>query len=52
MLFLPGILAAFVGRTYPNETITLTTLTGGGLILLANLIIQIKPAPKPAPNGK
>jgi drug/metabolite transporter (DMT)-like permease len=44
-LFLPGVLAAQSGITYANERPTLSLVLGGGLITLANVLIQLKPAP-------
>lgn len=44
-LFLPAPLSRFVGAPYPNETLTLTLLAGGGLILAANLWMQAKSRP-------
>ena len=44
-LFLPAILAGFIGHPYPNETLTAQMLVGGGLILLANAVMQWKVKP-------
>ena len=44
-LFLPAILAGFIGHAYPNETLTVQMLIGGGLILLANAVMQWKHKP-------
>lgn len=54
VMFLPEWIAACMGRGYPNETIGTSLLFGGGLIVAANVIIQIKrkphrPAIAPAP---
>ena len=38
-LFLPGVFSGLAGICYQNETITLALLAGGGLILLANIIM-------------
>ncbi len=48
-LFLPGILSAWAGLGYANETLTLNLLAGGGLITAANVLIQVRPLPKPPP---
>jgi drug/metabolite transporter (DMT)-like permease len=45
-LFLPTFLSAWALITYPNETATWTLLVGGGLITVANVLIQLKPAQK------
>jgi drug/metabolite transporter (DMT)-like permease len=45
-LFLPGLFARWAGFTYPNETLTVNLLLGGGLITAANLLIQLKPLPR------
>ena len=44
-LFLPAILASFIGHPYPNETLTRELLLGGSLILLANIGMQWKRKP-------
>ena len=46
-LVLPGLFSHWAGFTYPNETLTLNLLIGGGLITAANVLIQLKPLPKP-----
>jgi drug/metabolite transporter (DMT)-like permease len=45
-LFLPAIFSAIAGINYPNETATWTLLVGGGLITLANVLLQVKPPAK------
>lgn len=47
-LFLPALLASWGGFSYPNETLTWRLLLGGGLITAANLLLQLRPPPKPA----
>jgi drug/metabolite transporter (DMT)-like permease len=54
VLFLPAILGAFVGQTYPNEALTTPLVVGGTLIFAANLLMQWKrplqlPATGPIP---
>lgn len=44
-LFLPGWFSAWAGIDYPNERATWTLLVGGGLITLANGLLQLR-APK------
>ena len=39
-LFLPAWLSAAAGVAYANEAVTWTLISGGGLILLANVIMQ------------
>lgn len=45
-LFLPAIFSAWAGIDYANETLTRHLLIGGGLITLANVLIQLKPPAK------
>jgi hypothetical protein len=45
-LFLPGIFSGWAGINYPNETATWTLVAGGGLITLANVLLQLKPSAK------
>jgi drug/metabolite transporter (DMT)-like permease len=47
-LFLPAIFSTWAGFVYANETLTWRLLVGGGLITVANLLIQLRPPPKPA----
>ncbi len=47
-LFLPALLSRWIGFDYPNETVTWQLLAGGGLITLANVLLQLKP---PAPRA-
>ena len=49
-LFLPALLSAWGGFNYPNERLTWHLLAGGGLITVANVLIQLKPPAKPAPG--
>ena len=42
VLFLPGMLGKFAGVTYENEVLTTTLLIGGGLVTLANILLQRK----------
>ncbi|MBI5769432.1 MAG: DMT family transporter [Verrucomicrobia bacterium] len=42
-LFLPAWFSAWAGINYANETATWTLLVGGGLITLANVVLQLKP---------
>lgn len=44
-LFLPAMFSAWALINYPNETATWTLLVGGGLITLANVVLQLKPPP-------
>lgn len=43
-LFLPALFSRWAGLDYPNEQLTWHLLLGGGLITLANVMIQLKPA--------
>lgn len=47
-LYLPAIFSRWVGFDYPNETITWQLLAGGGLITLANVLLQARPPAKSA----
>jgi drug/metabolite transporter (DMT)-like permease len=47
-LVLPGIFSRWAGIDYPNETLTMNLFVGGGLITLANVLIQLRPPAKPA----
>ena len=40
-VFLPAWLSRFAGINYPNESVTMNLLIGGGLITAANVLIQI-----------
>lgn len=46
-LFLPAWFSAWAGFEYANEQLTWHLLLGGGLVTLANVLIQLKPPPKP-----
>ena len=46
-LWLPSWLAALGGFSYANESATANLLIGGGLITIANVVIQLRPPPKP-----
>jgi drug/metabolite transporter (DMT)-like permease len=45
-LFLPAVFSRWGGFDYPNEQLTWHLLIGGGLITLANVLIQLKPPAK------
>lgn len=45
-LFLPDLFSAFAAITYGNEIGTWTLMMGGGLITLANILLQLHPPPK------
>ncbi|HEX3772896.1 MAG TPA: DMT family transporter [Polyangiaceae bacterium] len=40
-LFLPGILQAFAHVDYPNEVLGSRLLVGGGLVVIANVLLQL-----------
>jgi drug/metabolite transporter (DMT)-like permease len=40
-VMLPGLLSRFAGINYANEHLTMNLLIGGGLVTLANVLIQI-----------
>lgn len=45
-LVLPAVLATFLGVEYANERFTPALIFGGSLIVLANILISLQPAPK------
>jgi drug/metabolite transporter (DMT)-like permease len=45
VLFLPVVLGQLVGQAYPNESLTISLVSGGSLILAANLLMQWKRRP-------
>jgi drug/metabolite transporter (DMT)-like permease len=47
--FLPGWFSAWAGIDYVNERVTWTLLAGGGLITLANVLLQLRPPSAAAP---
>ena len=47
VMFLPVMLGRLVGESYPNESLTLSLLGGGSLILAANILMQWKRPPHP-----
>lgn len=51
VLFLPALLAGFIGGSYGNESLTLPLVAGGGLIVAANVLMQWKRPPHLAPSG-
>ena len=53
-LFVPGIISRTTGVDYPNEVLTWNLMLGGGLILAANVWLQLRPpgpTPVPLPNA-
>jgi drug/metabolite transporter (DMT)-like permease len=44
--FLPALLSAWAAIHYPNEVATWTLIFGGGLITVANVLLQLKPPTK------
>ncbi len=50
-LFLPVLLGSFVGSPYQNERLTAQLLTGGGLIVAANVLMQWRRKPHLPPIG-
>jgi drug/metabolite transporter (DMT)-like permease len=47
-LFLPALLSPWAEIEYPNEHATWSLLVGGGVVTLANILIQTRPAPSDA----
>lgn len=50
-LFLPAAMGAAIGIAYPNESLTTSLVTGGSLILAANVLMQWKRPPHLPPVG-
>jgi drug/metabolite transporter (DMT)-like permease len=50
-LFLPAWFSAWYAIDYPSELASTNLLVGGGLITAANVLIQLKPLPRPAAHG-
>ena len=48
-LFLPARFSAWAGFDYANERLTWHLLAGGGLVTLANVLIQLQPPPRSPP---
>ncbi len=48
-LWVPGVISGMAALEYPNETLPWNRLTGGGLIIAANLWLMWRPPP-PAPG--
>ena len=44
---MPGVISAWAGIAYPNEALSQSLLVGGGLVLAANLVVQLKPPERP-----
>jgi drug/metabolite transporter (DMT)-like permease len=42
---MPALYSVWCGITYANETVTWSLLIGGGLITVANVLIQLRPQP-------
>ncbi|MES2923921.1 MAG: EamA family transporter, partial [Verrucomicrobiota bacterium] len=51
VLFLPAVLGKFIGGIYPNETLSTSLITGGSLIVAANVLMQWKRPPHLPPVG-
>jgi drug/metabolite transporter (DMT)-like permease len=51
VLFLPAALGKFIDSIYPNESLSTSLITGGSLILAANLLMQWKRPPHLPPAG-
>lgn len=45
-LFLPALISTATNINYANETLTWTLLTGGSIIIAANVLLQLKPPAK------
>ena len=45
-LFLPALFSVWAAIHYPNETATWALLVGGGLITIANVLLQLRPPKK------
>lgn len=49
--FIPAVLGRFIGETYHNESVSSAMITGGVLILGANILMQWKRPPHLPPAG-
>lgn len=49
-LFLPGLFSRWAGLDYSNETLTPHLMIGGGMISLANVLVQLRLAGAPRPE--
>jgi hypothetical protein len=49
--FVPAIISRFAGIDYPNERATYSLLVGGGLVTLANVLIQMNALRSAAPDS-
>ena len=47
-LFLPALFSAWAGFDYPNERLTWHLVLGGGLVTVANVLLQLSPPPRDA----
>jgi drug/metabolite transporter (DMT)-like permease len=47
-MFLPAWIGSWMGDGYPNEQFGMTMATGGGLIIAANVLMQLKRQPHKA----
>jgi drug/metabolite transporter (DMT)-like permease len=48
-LFLPAYISQLTGINYPNERLTLHLFVGGTIIVLSNILLQLKPPAKTSP---
>jgi hypothetical protein len=48
-LFLPSMISRCTGINYANEHLTLHLFVGGAIIVLANILLQLKPPAKTTP---
>lgn len=48
-LFLPACISRFTAIDYPNERLTLHLFVGGTIIVLSNILLQLKPPAKTTP---
>lgn len=48
-LFLPSYISRLTGINYPNELLTLHLFIGGTVIVIANILLQLKPPAKASP---
>jgi len=44
-LFLPAILSELIGISYPNESLDARLVIGGGLVIVANVVLAVWSAP-------
>ena len=50
-LWVPGVVSTAAGIAYANERLTWNLAGGGALVIAANIALQLRPPPRPTPDG-